>query len=548
MMVDGDGLGITLEEYIERYMMIQTKNDGLQPLIMNHAQHRFYDIFRDCYNNDKPMKVIILKARQMGFSTITEAVMTSLCMTNYFKRALVVAHNSDASTNIFNMAKRYYENLPYGLKPMLKYSNAKELRFENPKNVEDDSKKGLRSSIRVTTAGQGGAGRSNTFNFMHLSELAFWEEQDGQTVADQMTGLLQTLPQHGFSMLIIESTANGYNYFKNLWDQAVKGDSDFIPLFVPWYEMEEYRLPYNNEELTTEEKKLMIDYELDYEQIMWRRSAIKNLCGNDLNKFRQEYPSNPEEAFILSGSPVFNTTRIMARLQELQKNPPEKVIGMFSENGNFYECEGGYVTIYEPPVIGHVYTSGADTSGEGSDWFVAYISDKTENGKIVAKYRAQSGEKLFVEQYMKLGYYYNYAMLAPETNFSSYPTMKMQEYGYLNMYVRESVDSYKKTFQKKFGFRTTSMTRPLAIDLLIDVVNEQPELICDEDFFHEALSFIRNDKGRPQAAEGSHDDCVMAMAITFYTAPQADTSYSMNTMDELTISEDELSFINYGGD
>lgn len=541
-----EGLGISLKEYIERFMMIQTKDGELRPLVMNHAQNRFYDIFREHYNEDKPMKVIILKARQMGFSTVTEAVMTSLCMTNFFRSALVIAHNSDSSTHIFDMTKRYYDNLPKGLKPMVKYSNAKELRFENPAKVDDDAKKGLRSSIRVATAGQGGVGRSNTFNYMHLSELAFWEEQDGQTVADQLTGLLQTLPQHNFSMLVIESTANGYNYFKNLWDQAERGESDFIPLFVPWFEMEEYRLPYRDEELTVDELKLKKQYDLDNEQIMWRRYAIRNLCGNDLNKFRQEYPSNPEEAFILSGNPVFNTTKIMNRIQEIEKNPVPSKIGMFTDVGNFYECESGYVTIYEEPVPGHVYSSGADTAGEGSDWFVGYIVDKTQHGKQVAKYRAQAGEKTFVEQYMRLGYYYNYAMLCPEVNFSSYPTMKLQEFGYLNMYVRESVDSYKVTFQKKFGFRTTSMTRPLAIDLLVDVMSEHLDLICDLDLLHECLSFVRNDKGRAQAAEGAHDDCVMAAAITYYTMPQADTSYSTTTDDSLTYTRDELDFINFG--
>ena len=546
-MTENEGLGITLKEYIERFMMIQTKNGELRPLVMNHAQNRFYDIFKECYNEDKPMKVIILKARQMGFSTVTEAVMTSLCMTNFFRSALVVAHISDSSTHIFDMCKRYYENLPKGLKPMLKYSNAKELRFENPNKTDDDSKKGLRSNIRVATAGQGGLGRSNTFNYIHCSELAFWEEQDGQTVADQMNGLLQTLPQHGFSMLVIESTANGYNYFKNLWDMAVKGDSDMIPLFVPWFEMEEYRLPYHGEILSDEEKEMKRTYDLDDEQIMWRRNAIRNLCGNDIMKFRQEYPSNPEEAFILSGSPVFNTEIVMNRIQELEKEPPKKRIGMFTEQGNFYECDDGYVTIYEEPKFGHTYSSGADTAGEGSDWFVAYMLDKDEGGKIVAKYRAQQGEKTFVEQYMRLGYYYNYAMLCPETNFSTYPTMKLQEFGYLNMYVRESVDQYRKTFQKKFGFRTTSLTRPLAIDLLTDVVNEHISLIPDTDFLHEALSFVKNDKGRAEAAEGAHDDCVMAMAIAFYTLPQAEYSAQTDVKDELELTQDELDFINFGG-
>ena len=534
---------MTIKEYIEQYLKIQTKDGQLINLKMNYAQNRLFDLFADAYENEVPLKIIVLKARQLGISTCTEAIMSSLCMTTYFVNGLIVAHNSDSSTHIYNMAKRYYENLPRGLKPMQKYSNAKELRFENPAKDPPEDMKGLRSSIRVATAGQGGVGRSQTFNYMHLSELAFWEEQDGQTVADQLTGLLQTLPQHGFSMLVIESTANGYNYFKHLWDMAESGESDFIPLFIPWYEMEEYRLPYHNEDLTPEEREVKAKYGLDNEQIMWRRYAIRNLCGNDLDKFRQEYPSTPEEAFIMSGSPVFDTQKVLQRLETV---PDPKERGMFSTFGQFYEDSKGYVTIWERPNPSHAYCIGADTAGEGSDWFNAYVLDKTAQGKMVARYRAQVDEGLFVQQIYHLGHFYNYAMIAPETNFSSYPTMKLQEMGYLNMYVREAVDTYTSKVQKKFGFRTTSLTRPLIIDMFCDIAREHIDLLVDKELLKEMLSFVKNDRGKPEAAEGAHDDCIMSAAIAYYVMPQAQSGYYQDTDVEI-LSSSELSFINYGG-
>lgn len=537
---------ITLKQYIESYLKIQTKNGELVTLKMNYAQNRFYDLFADCYDRDVPFKCIVLKARQLGISTATEGVMSALCMTNYFRNALIVAHTSDSSTHIYNMAKRYYDNLPKGLKPMMKYSNAKELRFENPAKDPPDDMKGLRSSIRVATAGQGGVGRSQTFNYMHLSELAFWEEQDGQTVQDQLTGLLQTLPQHGFSMLVIESTANGYNYFKNLWDQAVSGESDFIPLFIPWYEMEEYRLPYHGESFTEDELAIKEKFHLDDEQLMWRRYAIRNLCGNDLDKFRQEYPSTPEEAFIMSGSPVFDLQKVMARLEEV---PSPIAQGTFSELGNFYEETKGYTKIWELPDPTHAYAIGADTAGEGSDYFVAYVADKTDGGKLVAQYRAETDENLFVKQLYWLGHYYNYAMIASETNFSSYPTMKLQEMGYYNMYVRETVDTYTSRTQKKFGFRTTSLTRPLIIDMLKEVVSEHINLLNSSDLLREMLSFVKNEKtGKPEASSGAHDDCIMAAAITFFVLPQAQSNTYFDDDDDYSvISSEEMSFINYGG-
>ena len=536
---------ITLRQYIENYLKIQTKDGQLVTLKLNTAQNRLYDLFADAYDRDVPFKVIVLKARQLGISTVTEAIMSSLCMTNHFRNALIVAHASDSSTHIYNMAKRYYENLPKGLKPMQKYSNAKELRFENPAKDPPEELKGLRSSIRVATAGQGGVGRSQTFNYMHLSELAFWEEQDGQTVADQLTGLLQTLPQHGFSMLVIESTANGYNYFKNLWDQAVAGESDYIPLFIPWFEMEEYRLPYHGEDLTEEEIALKAKFDLDNDQIMWRRYAIRNLCGNDLDKFRQEYPSTPEEAFIMTGSPVFDLQKVMARLEGVAD---PVYIGSFSEMGNFYEDSRGYTKIWETPLPGHTYAIGADTAGEGSDYFVAYVLDKTQGGKQVAQYRSNSDEQMFVKQIYWLGHYYNYAMIGSETNFSSYPVMKLQEMGYYNMYVREAVDTYTQRTQRKFGFRTTSLTRPLIIDMLKEVVAEHINLLNSKELLREMLSFVKNDKGKAEAASGTHDDCVMAAAISYFILPQAQSGVFFDDDDDTSIlSEGELSFINYGG-
>ena len=139
---------------------------------------------------------------------------------------------------------------------------------------------------------------------------------------------------------------------------------------------------------------------------------------------------------------------------------------------------------------------------------------------------------------------FNYAMIAPETNFSSYPTMKLQEYGYLNMYVRESVDTYLRRTQKKFGFRTTSLTRPLILDNLVDIVREHIDLINDADLLREMLSFVRNDRGRPEAAEGAHDDCVMAAAIGYYVLPQAQDSYYTDDFEE---EEDYSSFLAFGG-
>lgn len=535
---------LSLKKYIENFLKIQTKDGRLVKLKPNEPQRRLYKVFQDHFNENKPCKIIILKARQMGFSTMTEAIISAVTMTSPHVNSLIVAHDRESTNGIYSMARRYYDNLPPEWKPMTRYNNAKLLDFSNPANDKKSRSEnpGLESVIRVATAGHAAIGRGSTFQYMHLSELAFWPEDDGKTVQDQLLGLLQTLPQQGRSLLVIESTANGYNYFKSLWDQASNGESDLIPLFFPWYEMEEYKLPWKNETFTADELIEQGKYGLSNEQLMWRRYAINTLCGGDVNKFRQEYPGCPEEAFILTGTPFFNAEKVNRRLLTL--NPPVAK-GMFTEDGHWYDDEQGYIELWEDPIPDHVYGIGCDTAGEGSDFFVAYVGDKTAGGKCVAKYRAKTDERLFVEQIFALGIHYNYAMIAIETNFSTYCVQRLEDMGYVNIYVREQVDTYTRHVQKKFGFRTTPITRPLILDTLKEIVNDHNELIEDATFYKECLSFAKNDKGKPEATSGAHDDCVMAMAIMEFTLPQAESVFSFDTDYEETES-DYSDFINFG--
>ena len=536
-------ISITMREYIERFFKIRTKDGTLSDFHMNWAQEKLYDVFAEAHNRDEPVKIIVLKARQLGISTVTESILAACTMMQKYKNALIMAHDPQSTANIFDMTRRYYDNLPPQLKPMTKYNSLRTLDFQNPTNdpAEKHENPGLQSKITVATAGQYAVGRGSTYQYMHLSEVAFWKEQDGKTVQDQLTGLLQTLPQNGSSLLVIESTANGYNYFKKLWDDAEAGLNGYVPLFFPWWEHPEYRRPYKKEKLTREEQELKSQYGLDNEQLMWRRYAISDLCGNDVMKFRQEYPSSPEEAFILSGTPFFNAEAVMNCMTKCRE-PMLK--GQFTEYGRWYDDVNGVIEIWEEPEAGHVYAIGADTAGDGSDYFVAYVVDKQTRHQV-AKYRTLTDEREFVRQIMALAYMYNTAMIGPEINFSTYVVQTLEDQGYPNLYVREIVDTYTHRVLKKFGFRTTSMTRPLILDGLKALVNEEGHLINDPDFFHEALGFAKNERGKPEAPSGEHDDCIMAMAISYYILDQAQRPVEQD--DALDDVFEYSDFVNYGG-
>lgn len=211
--------------------------------------------------------------------------------------SFIITHKDDATTNLFNMSKLFQERNP--ARPLLKNSNAKELIFENPTKNKREKERlpGLKSKIKCATAGGKGVGRSDTLTNVHASELAFWPG----AIAETYTGLMQAVPATKDSMVIIESTAKGFNFFKEMWDDAVAGRNDYVPFFAAWFEMDEYRREWHGEELTEEEEALKAAFGLDNEQLMWRRWCIRNNCNNDMDLFHQEYPSTPEEAFIATG-------------------------------------------------------------------------------------------------------------------------------------------------------------------------------------------------------------------------------------------------------
>ena len=499
-------------DYIENCLKIKTKSGTVVPFRLNDAQRKLYAVAKRQQDAGKPVRLIILKARQLGFSTLTEGLIVHACATRKNVNALIVAHREDATANLFRMSKLFYDELPAPVKPMLRASNAQELVFENPSKLrsEREARPGLRSRIRCATAGGRGIGRSDTLQCVHLSEYAFWPDgADGK--ASTLAGILQAVPSLPGTMVVIESTANGFEDFKERWDAAVAGENDFEPVFFAWFENPDYSMPVvPGTEWTPEERDLKAAYRLTDEQLQWRRWCIANNCGGSLDMFRQEYPASPGEAFLHSGTGVFDNEQIVLRLERL---PSPAGRGEFTD-GEWTESETGAITLYELPEEGVPYVLGGDTAGEGSDYFTAIVIDNV-TGRIVAKLRQKYSEPEYVRQICALGRFYNNALVAIETNFSTYPVMKLQEMEYPNQYSREREDTYTRQMRKSYGFRTDRQSRPRAIANLVEVFSSHPEWFTDRELLEEMLTFCYNEDHRPEALAGKHDDLVMGAAITY---------------------------------
>ena len=514
------------EKLIELEFVVVDKNQQTMPFFLNEVQYEFIKILNKAkYDFEKGLitdiSLLILKGRQQGFTTLVTAYQLSCSILNRNFQGFTLADKSDNSEAIFqNKAKYPYSQLPDTLKPTEKFNNRKQLLFEK-----------INSSWAVDTATKD-VGRSRTVNFFHGSECAFWK--DG--IASIQAALGEAFTKN--CIKIYESTAKGYNDYQKMWDSGVH-----INCFFEWWKTKEYRIIIPTEEtkeefiknidsktdwIFTRLKWLRDDKKLEIEQLYWYYKKYEGYIDKELIK--QEYPCTPREAFLLSGANVFDTEKLLKRIDELNK--PLKT-GYFTYNydGNkitdikWINDKNGYINIYEVPNSPKTtkYCIGGDTAGEGSDYFTAHVLD-AKTGKQVAVLKHQFDADLYVKQIYCLGKYYSTptqygtkeeALIGIEANFDSFPIRELTRLGYMNQYVREKIDEYTGKTEKRFGFKTTSITRPTIISSLIEMVREHTELLNDKDTLEELLTIVRNEKGRIEAPEGGHDDQMMGLAIAY---------------------------------
>jgi len=518
--------------YMENFLKIRDKQSRLVPFKANHVQRMFNDIIEENTKCGKPHRYIVLKARQLGISTFTEGYIYHDTSTRENVNSLIIAHEEKATLNLFNMSRLFYESCPLAIRPMKKYSNGKELVFENP--TTDDEEKlrnpGLRSRITIATAGTTDTARSGTYHNVHVSEIAFFPNPQ-----NTMTALLQCVPDEPNTFVCMESTANGIGgYFYDMWNAAVRGENDFTPIFFPWFTDPSYSTPFETEEekeefiksvnymhpdasgklVHTDEWLLKEQFDLTWEQLNWRRKTIANKCGGDLDMFHQEYPSTPEEAFIASGRPKFNLKSV--KEYELGCQPPEVVGDLLRtrETISINENDKGPFKMWLAPQKDIQYVIGADVA-EGlvsGDYSVAIVLDNDLN--VCAKWRGHTDPDLFGKEIVKLAMLYNEAYVAVENNNHGLTTLKsIVNEDYYNLFYTKIYDKVNDTITKKLGWSTNARTKPLAIDKLAEYIRERFFGMWDIEIIEELYSYVIDDKGRTNAQEGKYDDCVMALAI-----------------------------------
>jgi hypothetical protein len=482
------------EFYAKHAVKIRTKQGTIVPLVLNAVQLRFVGRIIAQMTTRGYARFVVLKARQQGLSTVISALQYWWLSQHKAQKGLVMAHEADSTTALFDMYKRIHDNVPAWVRPSTKYSSRTELVFDK-----------LDSGLRVATAGGRGVARGETLTTAHLSEVAFWPVT---FAAANFNGLIQAVPEERGTMVFVESTAQGVTgKFYDLWQNAV--GMGYEQFFSAWFESAEYRddtVPADFQR-TPDEDDIAALYSLDNAQLFWRR---KKISANGRDLFRQEYPSTPEEAFISTGRPVFNPDYILERMQAL----PPVIATKAVDNGVLNDNPRGELLVYRTLDPAETYTIGADV-GMGvrnGDRSVAQVLDSQK--RQVAVWRGLVHPDYFAQVLIALGYFYNTALIGPERNNHGLLTcVRLRDLGYPNIYTDTTEGTLEDKDTINIGFFTSERTKPLIIDKLRAAEREREIEINDHETLKEMFTFVVTESGKMEAEGDAHDDCVMALAI-----------------------------------
>lgn len=519
-----------------RRLSIATKSAGVTHLEPNWAQLIVLEELEAALREHRMFRGITLKARQLGISTIIEAYIYVMSFVLSNQRSAVIADEVDNATHLLSMTDLFWETDPFRILYATKYQARNTIHWVTTADTaldNDDSLPG-NSSVRTMTAGNKKAGRSRTIQQLHASEVAFWLEPE-----KVMTGLLQAVPTLPQTMVMLESTANGVgNYFHSTWTQAILHETEYVPLFFPWWMHPEYRASYlrlpprDLGHLDEEERNLQVLFKVGLtvgnrhfsldpahwdDALAWRRYSIRNECRNDIKVFHQEYPSTPEEAFIATGTNVFPIQHLQACFKEETGQS-----GRLHMNGNTVTHQkdiAGPLKVFRlpaPNVDYGIYSIGGDaTATMHGDYACAQVINR-RSLEQVAVWRGRIDPAHFATELTKLGAWYNWALLAPENEGPGFSTIgALQVLDYPNLYMPEMPENLPGRYVGKFGFSSSYKTKEEAIGWLLKLVVDHDLTIHDRVTFGEMVNYVTLEGGGYGAAGGdkNHDDTVMALAI-----------------------------------
>jgi hypothetical protein len=603
--------------YAPNLLRIIDARGHVVPFALKPPQIRLALALQAQRESGEPMRATVLKARKVGFSTQAQGMLIQRATQNPHHHARVVAQDTTTAGEIFEMGRGMWERLPDLLRPPIAYENnsekSKYIQWGEPSlSARRQGAGGLNSKLTIDTQKSSAGGRGMTVRSLHLSEVAFWEDK-GKFLA-----MLNAVPDDEDTLVIVESTANGLNRFHEFW-RATESGNGFFACFTPWFEENGYRRPFMNDEergrfeervgetmpgemsCGEDEEPALVELMQErfaewraegihplrelgaagstqewtriLEHLQWRRWAIKAKCESDVEKFHQEYPSTPEEAFLSTGRPVFDRGQ-MRRLLTACRATPHVAEGMFSadeQHGGrtrtvatamgtrrvpvdvvfvpkakldassrtrarwrlWGDLESGMLVV---PAAGRYVVAMDPESGEENEGqTAAHAIEVIDHRSLVQVAEWESDLHDADEagqQALLAAIYFNRAWLAVESTggwgLGILRTLA-RDVRYPMTYRRQAQDvAQAKEFDNRLGWSTDPVTKPLMRDRARELLRTGTDGIRSVDLVGEMFTYVMDERGRMTPEAGKRSDRLMAWMIAQMVAqekrPRRDTA------------------------
>lgn len=553
---------------------------------LNPPQRKMVAALEKMRRESLPIRLILLKARQWGGSTCVQLYMAWLQMMHKTGlNSLIIAHQHTATAEIKEMFMRMIENYPEKVMEATGTLNDGEVKEEKEGNGKRSRNKSVRKrteskgpgtlgvpshnfKVKVASAERPDACRGGDYSLIHCSEVALWKKTRLKMPEDMIRAATSGVLLAPMTLIVLESTANGTgNYFHTEYEAAKRGESQFVPLFVAWYEIEQYSLPLSPEQKREFASRLIAgrnnrqalndrSQSGAYLWWLWEKGATLEAINwyvkerakyADHAHMASEYPSDDVEAFVYSGTRVFDRYRV----EELRKGcslsfKRGEVTGLFAtgpdsiKNVKFSEDNQGALKIWKMPEVypdfnvSNRYLTVVDIGGRSlqADWSVILVIDREpmargEGPEVVAQWRGHTDFDLLAWNAARISAFYDNALLVVESNTlethdsdrnvegnQSNFILHQLRMAYPNLYSRKrNPEDIRQGKPLKYGFHTNVATKPLIIANLIQVVREglyvEREPLCLDEY----LCYEQRQDGSYGAISGKHDDILMTRAI-----------------------------------
>jgi hypothetical protein len=526
--------------FIECCLSVQPMEGGeIVPFILNPGQDLVMQSVERQLAENKPVRVLCLKSRRHGISTLGEALAYWGTSNFPYKNGMVVAHKKVNTGEIFRMAKLFYDTdsrHKLNIAPEILESNAMALRFGVDRKAKAIGRTGLNSQLLLDSAEGSGVGVGLTLHVLHLSELGKWVNEM------IMPGLMVALTRAPGTIGIAESTAEGVgNTFHKMWKEAEAGRSEWDPVFLSWLLDPNNWLPVSEREAAAwsftdrYERDLYEKHGASLNQIKWRRMKLSSpemmrpgYAPEEI--FKQEFPTTPDEAFLTSGKNFFLVENLEALASSgkgvkkpayraripLEKVPADRdkrdwkalhIPPVRDDYGELY--------VWEEPKAGEDYVIGGDPAQglEHGDNSVAWVL-KRSTLEFVARLKSRKFDSdEFGQKCALLGWWYNTALIGIEINGPGVAANSaLRRVHYNRVWYDRDIVRADEPMKQYLGWRTSTANRRSILERLEEEIRRMTVSIPAEEFFAEARTFQLID-GRPEAIVGYHDDEIMSAAI-----------------------------------